>query len=300
MTENRAAAGPGQNGTPESEDPHHRDRVMEAAEIVRRRAWRGVQLWGAASIVLWLAGVLPLLQAVGVAAFFLLFPAIGIAQLPLLGVERLERIPVYLGSIITILSLGAIGLFLGTRLVSAGEFGLAPLALPDFFIWTIGLTVAAFLVILVFRPIELRVEGSHASILRELLPESGREKGVFAGLSLSAGLGEELAYRGYAFQAVLWMGAGPWGAAVISALPFGALHAYQGAIGVLRTAILGVILAVPVVITGSLYPSMAAHALIDLLVGLVFGPRLISERSTSQSPSDPDALTTPFNDPESA
>jgi membrane protease YdiL (CAAX protease family) len=300
MTENPEVAGQGQDDAPEREDPHHRDRMMEAAEIVRRRAWRGVQLWGAASLVLWLTGLLPLLQAVGVAAFFLLFPAIGIAQLPLLGVERLERIPVYVGSIITILSLGAIGLFLGTRVVSAGEFGLAPLALADFVVWTLGLTGAAFVVILVFRPIELRVEGSHARILRELLPESGREKGVFAGLSLSAGIGEELAYRGYALQAMLWLGAGPWGAALLSALPFGALHAYQGAIGVLRTAILGVILAVPVIITGSLFPSMAAHALIDLLVGLVFGPRLISERAIARSPSDYDPLTTPSNDPESA
>ncbi len=260
------------HGSADEAEAEARDRAQ--AEV-RRRFHLGLLAWAVGSVLLVLFTPLPLYQALGAAGFFLLFPALGFAQLPLLAIERLERIPVYVGSIISILGLGALGLVLGLVVQTPAEFGLVGLPLVDFVLWTVGLTLATFVVILLFRPVEVRHPGPHSEFLRTLLPRTGREKGVFAGLSLAAGVGEELAYRGYALQVVLLAGAGPWSAAILSSLPFGALHSYQGAIGVLRTGAIGFLLAVPVIVTGSLLPSMAAHALIDLLVGLVFGPRLM-------------------------
>jgi membrane protease YdiL (CAAX protease family) len=44
---------------------------------------------------------------------------------------------------------------------------------------------------------------------------------------------------------------------------------------VLRAAVLGALLAYPVVRLGSLYPSMLAHGLIDALALVWLGPRLL-------------------------
>jgi membrane protease YdiL (CAAX protease family) len=66
-------------------------------------------------------------------------------------------------------------------------------------------------------------------------------------------------------------------AAVLSSLVFGILHAYQGWLGIVRTALLGMILAASFVVSGSLWPAIIAHALLDVLVGLVFAETLMKE-----------------------
>ncbi len=55
----------------------------------------------------------------------------------------------------------------------------------------------------------------------------------------------------------------------VSVAAFAVTHTYQGVLGVVRVAILGLILTAPFLITGSVYPSMIAHATLDLLAGLV-------------------------------
>jgi uncharacterized protein len=59
-------------------------------------------------------------------------------------------------------------------------------------------------------------------------------------------------------------------AVLVSIGVFAASHAYQGWIGVLRVALLGVVLTAPFLLTGSVYPSIIAHAALDILAGLVF------------------------------
>lgn len=246
---------------------------------VRRRLRVGAVVSAAGVAGLLLLTELSVLHALAVPAFYLLLPALAVAQLPLLDEERLDRIPVYLGSMVTILVLGAIGAFLAARLDGVAPAGLTALPTGELLAWTGGLTAAGLLVVFASRPLERWVGGSRTWLLRELLPRTRRERGLFAGLSFSAGVGEELAYRAYAYQAIQLLGFGPWSAAALSSVPFGFLHAYQGPVGVVRTALMGFILAVPVVLTGSLLPSMAAHALIDLLVGLVFASHLLDSES---------------------
>ena len=67
-----------------------------------------------------------------------------------------------------------------------------------------------------------------------------------------------------------------WIAAGLSSVAFGVLHAYQGSVGILRTALIGFVLAVSVLMTESLVPGIMAHALIDLIAGLVIGPRMVT------------------------
>jgi len=271
-------SGPSQWG-PEASPPDPPGPGTDALRRVRSRLRVGTILSGVGMVGLLVLTDLPLLQVLAIPVFYLLLPALAVAQLPLLDDERLDRIPVYIGSIVTILGLGFLSVVLMRGLDGVAPAGLTALPSGELLAWTLGLTAAGLLVVFAFRPVERVVGGGRSELLRDLLPRTRKERGLFAALSFSAGVGEELAFRAYAFQAVQLLGVGPWGAAVLSSIPFGFLHAYQGPIGVLRTAIMGFILAVPVVMTGSLLPSMAAHTLIDLLVGLVLGPHLLGQES---------------------
>jgi membrane protease YdiL (CAAX protease family) len=57
-------------------------------------------------------------------------------------------------------------------------------------------------------------------------------------------------------------------AVIVSSGAFGVAHAYQQPAGELRAALLGLVLAVPLLTTGSILPAIAAHIAIDLLSGL--------------------------------
>ena len=116
-------------------------------------------------------------------------------------------------------------------------------------------------------------------LVRLLLPETRREK-LWAVLALAptAALCEEFLYRGYLLaQLGQWMRITPW-AWVGSTVAFGLAHAYQGWNGMLRAALLGGLLAYPVISLGSLYPAMAAHFLIDALALAWLGPRFLKPR----------------------
>jgi membrane protease YdiL (CAAX protease family) len=102
--------------------------------------------------------------------------------------------------------------------------------------------------------------------VRLLLPHTRAEFRAFTWVCLTAGVCEELLYRGYLiwyFSHIMpW-----WAAALAAAVAFGIGHAYQGARGVAVTTLLGVFLAAVYFVTGSLYASMLIHALMDLHSG---------------------------------
>jgi membrane protease YdiL (CAAX protease family) len=246
----------------------------------RRIRW-GALAAVAATVALVFGTEVSLLHAVALPLFLILFPTAALAQTPLLRHLRFERLPAYLQSGFTILVMGgmALGLVvLGPGAEAAGIATLSPLA---FAAWTAGLTVGCLLLSLAFRPLELRAwqasaEGTLADgMVDALLPRTPEERRLFAGLSLAAGWGEEMAYRGYVPAALVLAGLGPWSAMGVAAGAFGLLHAYQGPVGVVRTGVVGFLLGVSVILTGSLFPAMVAHALLDLILGLVVGPWLL-------------------------
>lgn len=101
-----------------------------------------------------------------------------------------------------------------------------------------------------------------------LLPRGRREKAWFVLLALAAAVCEEYVYRGVALHVVeAWTGRA-WPAVAVTSLSFGLAHGYQRAAGVLRATLLGVLLAAPVVRTGSLLPAVAAHFAINAVIGL--------------------------------
>lgn len=101
-----------------------------------------------------------------------------------------------------------------------------------------------------------------------LLPRTGAERVMFAGLSVIAGVGEEFAFRGLALGLLAGATGSVTVAAVIVTVAFGLGHAYQGPSGVIRTGLAGTVLVIPVLATGALIPSIVGHAVLDLLSGL--------------------------------
>lgn len=101
-----------------------------------------------------------------------------------------------------------------------------------------------------------------------LLPIGRRERLVFAAVAVTAGVCEELIYRGFgiAYLRWLWPTAPRSALIVIAAAAFGAGHLYQRFRGIALTGLVGAYLAWLVLSTGSLLPAMVIHALIDLRI----------------------------------
>jgi membrane protease YdiL (CAAX protease family) len=229
----------------------------------------------------------PFLDAYLLAGLIVLLPGLGVAQARAARQPRdLARIPAYASSAMAISALGGLSLTVGLLGTEPARLGLSTLPAGRFWAVTMALLVGTGLVIASAQIARRSFGLEESPLLSALLPTTPGEKRAFAGLSLVAGLGEEIAYRGYAIFALGAIVGGPWAAAALSSLAFGAVHAYQGAVGVVRTAVLGMVLAVPVVLFGSLWPSVMVHIVIDLVGGLWLGPRMVARPSSIEVPWD--------------
>jgi membrane protease YdiL (CAAX protease family) len=98
------------------------------------------------------------------------------------------------------------------------------------------------------------------------LPRTASERSAFTFLGLTAGVTEEVIYRGYliwAFSLIMPQ----WGAALLALVAFTSMHAYQGPRGILPVAMAGAFLTVLYLLTGSLWPGIALHAWLDIVNG---------------------------------
>lgn len=100
----------------------------------------------------------------------------------------------------------------------------------------------------------------------EFLPRTRQELKWFFLLSISAGICEEILFRGFLtwyfeqFTATAL-------AVVLSSIVFGAAHSYQGWQGSFRAGVMGLILAVSYVLTGSLWVPILLHIGADMYAG---------------------------------
>jgi len=102
--------------------------------------------------------------------------------------------------------------------------------------------------------------------IERMLPHDQRELRWFSAVAVTAGICEELLYRGYLIWYLQhWL---PLTLAVaLAAIIFGVGHFYQGPRGMFLTAVVGASLAAVYLVSGSLYAPMALHALMDLYSG---------------------------------
>lgn len=221
------------------------------------------------------------------AAWLVLMPLLSLSQGPPPGdAIRAQRVSVYTTSIVVLGAGGLLALWAIPRLPHPGSAGMLPW--PPEIAGSLGpaalLTGAGVLIAYAFRALSRRFGWQETDAVHAIMPETGREKGVFAALSATAGFSEEVVFRAYLPGFLL-----PWtGSYLAGALPvagvFGFLHAYQGRHGIGRTTTIGIVMAAGVAWTGSLWPSILAHTALDLLFGLVLskslvgGPRTLAAR----------------------
>ena len=265
--------------TPAGEEPAEAALPSPAARRwARRLTWSAVVAFGIVTLALFRGAAVPFADAVLLALLLAVVPLLSVAQVPLARGLEIERMPAYWSSIVTLAVLGAACWFVGSREEGAAALGLVGLPLPTLMAWTMGLCVAGLAIIVVFHAAARALGVLDTDLLVQLLPTDNRERGVFALLSLAAGVGEELAYRGYVIP-VLAPLLGLPGAAILSTAVFGVMHAYQGALGIVRTALMGGVLAWGFIASGSLWPAILAHTLIDLIAGIAIGERLLVQPS---------------------
>ncbi|HUY13073.1 MAG TPA: CPBP family intramembrane glutamic endopeptidase [Terriglobia bacterium] len=147
--------------------------------------------------------------------------------------------------------------------------------------WTVlitGISFGAMLVEVVLQKFGLWPDDP--PLVRRLMPETPEEKlwCIFL-LAPTAALCEEFVYRGFLLSVLrALLGSTGWAVAIASAA-FGLAHPYQGWRGMVRAALLGALLAWPVLRLGSLVPSIAAHFLIDAVSLGWLGPAMLRRES---------------------
>ena len=98
------------------------------------------------------------------------------------------------------------------------------------------------------------------------LPQTKKEKWLFSFLSLSAGICEEIIFRGFLLfllQAI-FPAIPIYLIVLIPSVIFGIFHLYQGLPGIIKTGVLGALLLCVVLVTDSLILAMLLHFLGDL------------------------------------
>jgi membrane protease YdiL (CAAX protease family) len=138
--------------------------------------------------------------------------------------------------------------------------------------WLVGLTALALLVLwvqagaLARRPGALEMVRRRLSHIGRMFPATPGELAWFRALAVTAGVCEELMFRGflmgYCAHFVPW-----WAAALLSSVVFGIGHSYQGWRGMVQTGLVGFAMTIPVLLTGSLAIPVALHAAGDLYAG---------------------------------
>ena len=145
--------------------------------------------------------------------------------------------------------------------------------------WQLGLGIALALVVTALATWQVvavsRLNAERRAAARPklgkvafMLPHTNEEHRWFMLLSLTAGICEELLYRGY----LVWV-LTPWlgvlGAFAGVTVLFGIGHAYQGWKGGIRATLAGAAMGAIVLATGWLVPAMIVHALVDASSGTV-------------------------------
>jgi membrane protease YdiL (CAAX protease family) len=116
-----------------------------------------------------------------------------------------------------------------------------------------------------------------------ILPRTAAEVRAFRALCVTAGVCEELLYRGFLLaHAAAYLGA--WPGALAAGAAFGLAHAYQGATGVLKTGAVGLLAGALAVLSGSILWPMILHVAIDLQ-GAAIAQRFLAARREGTAPA---------------
>lgn len=185
------------------------------------------------------------------------------------------RLVTYIGSAINLIVIGvvtaALDYWRGGQAIRALRAVLGPL---HFLAWSIGVSFGCVVISIGVFFLRAKLGRQPSPIVMRLLPQTRPEYAFFLALCLLIGLVEEFLFSGFAFFTLAgFLHSKVVGVTIVTVF-FALQHGIQDAIGIGRAFILGAFLAIQVFVTGSLLPSIIAHALIDAFTG-IFGHSLL-------------------------
>jgi membrane protease YdiL (CAAX protease family) len=124
-------------------------------------------------------------------------------------------------------------------------------------------------------------------VVHLFMPDNAAERAWWVFVSVLAGVGEEITWRGVQTTLLFWLTGSYVLAAVASALSFGVGHIMQGWKSAAIIGILALVLQGVVWLSGSLYVAMAVHAAYDVTAGMTYG-RLGRELGYGQRQESPE------------
>lgn len=179
------------------------------------------------------------------------------------------RLRAYIGTIVTQWALVVFVLWLwlhnGRRLADLGlHFQI------NYRFWTGLLLAVVAAVAFAYRSRQVMRDPRRQEVFRRafdrvgvILPHSHQELRSFMAVAFTAGVCEEILYRGFLIWYLFWL-VGLWPALVVSSLLFGLAHTYQGWRGIVLTGLIGLLEAMFYVLTASLWVPMLLHVAIDV------------------------------------
>jgi len=126
-------------------------------------------------------------------------------------------------------------------------------------------------VVLFMRPRWRRKVQSRDRRVYLVTPVDAQDHALWAMISLSAGILEEITYRGVLFWILMQLTGSPISGALLSAVAFGIGHAVQGWKSVLVATLFALGFQGVVAWTGTLYVAMAIHVVYDVIAGFSYG-----------------------------
>lgn len=155
---------------------------------------------------------------------------------------------------------GALGFQIETGLMPLSGWLLAALMMA-YFVYQLLLVSASEKIREQFR------EGlAQDAVMSGFMPRTPEERHLFNLLGMTAGITEEIIFRGYliwAFGLFLPL----WAAALASLVVFTALHLYQGLKNLPAVFLMGGAVTLIFVLSGSIWPAIAVHIFVDILNG---------------------------------
>jgi membrane protease YdiL (CAAX protease family) len=146
---------------------------------------------------------------------------------------------------------------------------LFPARAPSLLAWLSGLVFLGIALILV-RPHWRRSIVEDKPTWRLFAPTNDHERRMWVLLSLSAGIGEELVWRGVLPSLIARVTGSFAAGIVLSVISFALAHAIQGIRSVFAIAGIAAAFHALVFISGSLYPAMLVHFAYDVIAGFSY------------------------------
>jgi membrane protease YdiL (CAAX protease family) len=163
------------------------------------------------------------------------------------------------------------------------EMGISP---PYIDLLVIGLTILFIVAYVVETVTELNQEGKNEEILQSapFLPQNNKEFLSFAFLAFSAGICEEIVYRGFLvsyLMTVIGDSILAFNVAVIfPAVIFGVVHMYQGPKSVMKIAIMSLLFSTIFIFSQSLLIVVVLHIAVDMVGGFL-GMKIAQSAATA-------------------